>query len=158
MRHQHSGRVNVDEDDVLLARDRLHHILRSNAFGDDARAFHARPPGVEDQDRYVLLDRRQNRSRMQNLRSEKRQFGRFRERANTDPMATRKDARIRNEAAQVSGCIGARERAFAGFAENGEQRRDRSGVVLPRFGQSLDLTLVNHLKAQVHLEWSPGSV
>jgi hypothetical protein len=75
--HEHARGHHVHHSDALLGGDGLEDVLALGGGGGDARAFVLRVARVQDQDRNVFLDGRQERSRMQDFRTEIGQFGGF---------------------------------------------------------------------------------
>ncbi len=116
--HQHPRRGDVDDGDVALAGDRREPSVRSSSAPRDAISV----PGaaarrlLQDADRDVARDRRQNRARMQHLRAEVRELRGLAERQRPGRRAAR-----RRRADRRSACR--RRRSRSGSRARSARRR-----------------------------------
>src|SRR5438067_140002 len=122
MSHQHAGGLNVDQRDFPLTGDRLHDVAAADRLGDDARAGDFRAARVEDQDRNVLLDRRDHGRGMQHLRAEIGELGGLGERDRLHAVPAGEDGWVGGEHAVDVG-------PDLDFLGSYARADDRSGVV-----------------------------
>ena len=85
MRQQHARRGDVDDGDAFFGRDGFEEIFAMRSAGGDSRSFASWIARVQNINRNIFLDRRQDGRGMQNFGAEVCQLGSFVEADDFDP-------------------------------------------------------------------------